>query len=279
MKFFSALGGKKDRSTRSTSRSKSNGRSVVQPEIQNIISNKRAGRAISQARDSNSNGRSVTNNRALSNSVSAESWTNPKIDETDVAQSRNLRFPLSTTSDPWSQATWPEEDDGFFLQPKSQSINQTTEWAVPADLADPWRGRTTDSWDGVGSREHPIAVEEDPLRTREKDILSRQQKQHEHQSVSFAQQVANKSIFGVRYCRKLETLRRSSLFVVSHSFTLFNFSSERLPLSPYLFPIQRNVGFIPRIRLPRKMTTHSQKSRASFRNVPFLQPCKRKSAA
>jgi hypothetical protein len=215
MKFFSALGGKKDRSTRSTARSKSNGRSVVQPEIRNIISNKRTERAISHGKD-NSHGNPVNKTKSASNTVSTGSWVNQEVDDSAVAQSRNQRFPLSTTSDPWSQATWPEDDDGFFLKPRNQAIN-TTEWAVPADLTDPWQGRFTDSWDGVGSRENPIAVEEDPLRTREKDILARQQKQHDQRSRGFAQQVASRSTFGVRI---FKTEKRHD-FVINFSRVFF----------------------------------------------------------
>lgn len=180
-------------------RSKNNGRSIVQPEVRNIVSNKRStsnGRAISRGRDS-SNGRAVNNSRSLSNSASAGSWTKPEIDETAAALTRNQRFPLSTTSDPWSQATWPEEEDGFLVQPRGQAMNQT-EWAVPTDLADPWQGRPTDSWDGIGTREHPIAVEEDPLATREMDILARQQKQHEKTTGGFVQQSGMKTFLGVR---------------------------------------------------------------------------------
>ncbi len=194
----------------------------MQPETRNIISNKRTERAISHGKDNN-NGRPVNKSRSVSNSVSAGSWLNQEVDETAAARSRNQRFPLSTTSDPWSQATWPEEDDGFFLKPRNQAIN-STEWAVPADLTDPWQGRLTDSWDGVGSREHPITVDEDPLRTRERDILARQQKQHDQRSSGFAQQVANKSTFEVR-----------SFTTVKNDCTLPSpYSRDFCPLLPYL---------------------------------------------
>ncbi|GAX19075.1 hypothetical protein FisN_3Lh009 [Fistulifera solaris] len=276
MKFFSAIGGKKDRSTRSAARSKSNGRSVVQPEIRNIISNKRTERAISHGKDNN-NGCPVNKNRSVSNSVSAGSWVNQEVDETAVAQSRNQRFPLSTTSDPWSQATWPEEDDGFFFKPRNQAIN-STEWVVPADLTDHWQGRFTDSWDGVGSREHPIAVEEDPLRTRESDILARQQRQHGQRSSGFEQQVASRSTFetavthhSISMSHSAQHRLYSSDTVVSEEYDVFPQASGFLLKRPTSPAIQTEVSGLtnPSFFQNKKIITLAPRTVDPFNISPF----------